>query len=237
VARRSRLALGVALIGAQAALALGTTAASGDTGPPVSLVPPIASGSAGIGKQLDTDSGSWSTSATFAYQWLRCDADAAGCASIPGATAATYSLVAADVDHVLEARVTATNAAGSAVALSNALGPVAARPPGPKHRPSIEGTKRVGQRLFESADRWTHSPSMFTIRWLRCSAKGNTCVRITGKRLRCADGSCLRVNVGTQWDYELTERDEGHRLRVRVAAWNGAGHATSTSRPTPVVKP
>jgi hypothetical protein len=100
---------------------------------------------------------------------------------------------------------------------------------------SIKGTKRVGQRVYEAADRWTNAPDTFAIRWLRCSAKGNPCVRITGKRLRCAGGSCLRVNAGTEWDYRLTAKDVGHRLRVRVTAWNGAGHATSTSKPTRIV--
>lgn len=235
VARRSRLVV-LALVQVLAALALGTTTASGDTGFPVSTVPPIANGSPGVGKQLTTESGGWSTGATFAYQWVRCDAYFAGCTDIPGATAETYTVVADDVGHVLAARVTAANAAGSAAALSNGLGPVAALRPGLKHRPSIKGAKKVGQRVYETADRWTHSPDTFTIRWLRCSAEANACVRITGRRPRCANGSCVRVDIGTQWDYTLTRKDAGHRLRVRVTAWNGAGHATSTSNPTRIVK-
>jgi hypothetical protein len=153
----------------------------------------------------------------------------------PGATEATYTVVSDDVGHVLAARVTATNAAGSAVALSNDLGPAAGRPPGLKQRPSIEGTKKVGERVYEAADRWTRSPDTFTIRWLRCSPAGTACVPITGKRLRCAGGSCLRVDIGTQWDYRLTEQDVGHRLRVRVGASNGAGRITSASKATRIV--
>jgi hypothetical protein len=189
-----------------------------------------------VGKQLTTESGSWSTSVTVTYQWLRCDAYFAGCTNIPGATAATYTVVAADVGHVLGANVTATNAAGSAVALSNGLGPVAAGPPGLKHKPSIKGTKKVGQRVVETADRWTNFPDTFTNQWLRCSARGDACVRITGKRLRCAEGSCVRVDTGTEWDYKLTRKDVGHRMRVRVTASNGAGRATSTSIPTHIVE-
>lgn len=226
----------VALIGVLAALALGATAASGDTGPPVSTVLPIADGAAGVGKQLGADGGTWSGPATLAYQWVRCDAYFANCADIPGATAATYAAVAADVGHVLAVRVTATNESGSAAALSNGLGPVAALPPEPRHRPSIAGAKRVGRLLSETADRWAHSPSEFSVRWLRCSAGGTACVRITGKRLRCAAGACLRVDVGTQWDYRPTPKDVGHSLRVRVDARNGAGHASSTSSPTQIVR-
>lgn len=231
--RRRWLVAQVGLVGAF--VVLGPAAARGDTGPPVSTVPPIARGAAGVGKQLTADSGRWSTDATFAYQWLRCDAHFEGCSNIPGATEATYTIVAEDVDHVLAVGVTATDAAGSAAAVSNALGPVAAAPPGPRHRPAIRGTKKAGERLYEAADRWTHSPDTFAIRWLRCSVTGRACVPITGKRLRCAGGSCQRVDVATQWDYTLTAKDVGHRLRVRVDAWNGAGHATSASKVTRVV--
>jgi hypothetical protein len=151
-------------------------------------------------------------------------------------TARTYTLVAADVGHVLGASVTATNAAGSTVVLSNGLGPVAARPPEPRHKPSVAGTKKLGQRVYEAADTWGRSPVTFTNRWLRCSAKGDTCVRITGKRLRCAGGTCAMVDIGTQWDYTVTRKDLGYRLRVRVSASNGAGRATATSEPTRIVK-
>jgi hypothetical protein len=141
MAGRSWLVIGSgALVGVLAALVLGAATASGDTnGPPVSTATPELMGSPGVGKQLRTDNGSWSTSATFTYQWLRCVPGYRGCALlpgpptytvIPGATAAAYTPVAADVGHVLVAQVTATNAAGSASVLSSGQGPVEAMPPG-----------------------------------------------------------------------------------------------------------
>ena len=78
------LVVQVALVGVLGAL--GAKSASGDTGAPVSTVPPIASGPAGVGKKLTTDGGSWSTSATLTYQWVRCDAFFANCTDIPAAT-------------------------------------------------------------------------------------------------------------------------------------------------------
>jgi hypothetical protein len=247
VAKRSWLMVGSgALAGVLAALALGAASASGDTtGPPVSTYPPTTTGSPGVGKTIKTTNGSWSTSATFTYQWLRCVKGYRGCVPLPGpptytvilgATAATYTLVTADVGHVLVARVTATNAAGSASVLSSGLGPVEARPPGVKHKPWIKGTKTVGQRVYETDDLWTRSPYMFRDQWLRCSAKGNVCVRIRGERLQCWNGTCIRIKIGVQSDYKLTKKDVGHRMRVRVAAWNGAGRATSTSNPTRIIK-
>ena len=32
------------------------------------------------------------------------------------------------------------------------------------------------------------------------------------------------------------KKDVGHRIRVTVAAWNGAGRATSTSAPTRIIE-
>lgn len=57
---------------------------------------------------------------TITQQWLRDGA------AIPGATGTTYTLAAADVGALITCRETATNAAGSTSADSNALGPVAA---------------------------------------------------------------------------------------------------------------
>jgi hypothetical protein len=238
MARRSRMVIGGgALLGLLGVLTLGAAAASGaTTGPPVLTAGPVVRGSPGVGKTVRTDNGSWSTSATFAYQWLRCSANYAGCRNIQSATAAIYRAVAADVGHVLGVVVTATNPEGSASALSTGTGPVEAKPPGAKHKPQIKGTAKVGQRVYEASDQWTRSPYRFTAHWLRCAAEGNACVRITGKGLRCSQGSCIRVNIGTEWEYRLAEKDVGHRIRVRVAARNGAGRATSTSAPTRIIE-
>jgi hypothetical protein len=226
-----------ALVGASAALALGAAMASGDTtGPPVSTAPPVLTGSPGVGKTLSTTNGSWSTSATFTYQWVSCPAT--GCSStpaeIPGATAATYTPVVGDVGQILFARVTATNAAGSASALSSGKGLVEAKPPGVRHKPWIRGAKKVGQTLYESGTRWTRAPYMFRDRWLRCSADGNACLPIRGRQRLCA--SCAPVEIGVQPDYKVTKKDLGHRLRLRVAAWNGAGRTTSTSNATRIIE-
>ena len=247
MARRNWLLIApVALVGIMAALALGVTAASGDTtGPPVSTYTPTAYGSPGVGKHLRTGHGTWSTSATFTYQWLRCIKGYKGCANlpgpptytvIPGATAATYTPVAADVGHVLVARVTATNATGSASVLSSGLGPVEARPPGVKHRPWVGGKKELGQSVYEADTHWTRAPYMFTDQWLRCSAKGNACVRITGVQKLCENGTCTRIKLGAQHDYRLTKKDLGHRLRVRATALNGAGRTISVSAPTRIIR-
>lgn len=90
--------------------------------PPVNAALPTVAGSPVSGQTLTATTGTWSgaTPITYAYQWRRDSAD------ISGATAATYGLGVADIGATITVRVTATNSAGSAFAVSAGLGPVAA---------------------------------------------------------------------------------------------------------------
>jgi glucose/arabinose dehydrogenase len=94
---------------------------------PANTALPAVSGQAKEGQELTVSNGSWTGSApiTFAYQWLRCSTNSLGsCSPIAGATANSYTAVAADVGARLRATVTATNAAGSASATSVATPPI-----------------------------------------------------------------------------------------------------------------
>jgi hypothetical protein len=78
--------------------------------------PPTLSGPPMPGGKLACSSGFWTTGTlvppTFSYTWLR-DGRA-----IPGAAAATRTARSSDAGHMLSCRVTATDAAGSAYAMS-----------------------------------------------------------------------------------------------------------------------
>src|SRR6185436_12094237 len=79
---------------------------------PVPTTRPSISGTARDGDTLTADPGTWSGSqATFAYQWVRCDATGTSCVDIPGATQSTYTAQPEDVGARLRVRVTATNPA------------------------------------------------------------------------------------------------------------------------------
>ena len=81
-------------------------------GPP-NTQPPAITGQAVVGQTLTASQGTWTgTGLTFAYQWRRCDTAGAQCADISGATATTYTLVAADSGHTIRVEVTAKNATG-----------------------------------------------------------------------------------------------------------------------------
>jgi hypothetical protein len=122
VTRISRLirTLPAALGAALAIFAVaGVAGAQQPTNPPTVRSTPTIEGEAREGRTLTATRGEWGGSPTrFAYQWRRCRADGTNCANISGATAATYSVRSADVDNTLRVRVTATNADGSATAVS-----------------------------------------------------------------------------------------------------------------------
>ncbi len=88
--------------------------------PAVTALPKI-SGTAKVGNSLSVSTGTWKNFPTsYAYQWFRCNATGSGCKKIAGATSSSYPLVSADAGHKLKAKVTASNAAGSATATSKA---------------------------------------------------------------------------------------------------------------------
>lgn len=82
--------------------------------PPVNTALPAITGTAQVGQTLNGSTGTWTskTSITYVRAWL------ANGVVIAGATAATYVPVAGDVGKTITERVTATNANGSAVAVS-----------------------------------------------------------------------------------------------------------------------
>ena len=99
--------------------------------PPPSTAPtntsiPTISGTPKAGRTLTASTGSWTGSPTsYAYTWLRCDSLGASCSSVSGATFASYKALDTDVGFRLKVQVTATNAAGSASALSDPTAAVA----------------------------------------------------------------------------------------------------------------
>lgn len=81
---------------------------------PTSTTAPAISGTLQVGSTLTASQGSWNGSPTsFAFSWSRCDADGNSCATIDGATAATYTLTQAAPGRTLRVAVVATNSDGS----------------------------------------------------------------------------------------------------------------------------
>lgn len=86
---------------------------------PVNTGLPSILGQPQSGKTFSADPGSWTGNPTsFTYQWQRCDASGANCVAV--GSAQSYTCVPADIDQTMRVAVQATNAAGSAVAVSAA---------------------------------------------------------------------------------------------------------------------
>jgi len=106
------------------------TAVVGGTAP-ASTALPVITGTAQAGQTLTTSNGTFTSSATptYAYEWLRCDANGATCVVVSGATTATYAVQTADVGATLRAEVTATTTGGSTSATSAQTAVVTAATP------------------------------------------------------------------------------------------------------------
>jgi hypothetical protein len=191
----------------------GSSFAAAASFPLLSVSIPDVEQTAQVGAQLRVTNGVWSpTPGAFSYGWLRCDALGGSCASIAGATAATYTPVALDVGSTLRGAVTPTGGpalsseatqvvkvanAGPVIAGGTVVNTVAA------NMPSITGTPQVGQVLTSTNGTWAGTTPTFTRQWLRCSATGDQCVGIPG------------ATAGT---YTPVAADRNLRLRVRVTA-------------------
>src|SRR5439155_889509 len=65
--------------------------------------------------------GTWTNEPTsYSYQWQHCNTSGDACLAITGATAQTYTLASADVEHTLRVQVTASNSGGASSPASSA---------------------------------------------------------------------------------------------------------------------
>jgi hypothetical protein len=183
--------------------------------PPANTAKPVVSGNAMVGQVLTTTAGTWTGSQplTPGYQWIRCDANGAGCSDIAGATGTTYTLVVADANHRLKARVSMNNGAGSQSAESAVTAVIAApAPPSVRGLPALHGRAVVGQTLSASTGSWNGTqPISVAVKWRRCNAAGAVCLDIPG---------------ATTTAYRVTGNDLGSRLQAVVTASNAGGQAT-----------
>jgi hypothetical protein len=227
ISLRGRRAL-AALAIAAAAIAIGAVLGGSGDGlaasktAPVNTGTPTITGTAQEGSTLTGSNGTWSNTPTsYAYAWSLCDANGDTCSTVAGATAITFALTSADVDHTLRLTVTATNADGSVSSTSAPSAAVAAAAaPTDTVLPTISGTVAVDSILTVTNGTWTGTPTGYAYAWSRCDQNGNACAAISG-----ADGP----------QYELTTADVGATVRATVTAKNATGGTAAISAQTGVV--
>jgi hypothetical protein len=182
---------------------------------PANTVPPAVAGEAREHATLTADPGTWTGSPQLALQWQR-SPDGVNWHPVDGATAAEYTAAPVDVGSRLRVLVTATNAGGTATAVSQPTGVVEpAAPPSPLQPPLVTGWRQEGELLSATTGTWTGSPTSFAYAWER-SADGGAWTAIEG-----ADGAA----------YLLGAADVGQLVRVVVTASNANGPGTAPSDP------
>ena len=185
------------------------------SGPAASLAPTV-TGALQARRQLAGATGTWSGTGPirFTYQWYRCDASGAHCASVHGATRSTYTQVAKDVGQTIGFAVHATDLNGTTIAYAALAGPVAAPDAAlvSTSQPTLSGTPTPGQTLQVTAGSWSRPPAALAYQWQRCNANGRVCTPIDG---------------ATGTSYTVTAADAGHELVAVVTATAGkAAQAT-----------
>ena len=204
-----------------------TATVSASTNTPATGAPTI-TGTAQVGQTLTAgttaimdDDGL--TSVSYTYQWIR---TAAGVdTNISGATASTYTLVAADLGTTVKVRVSFTDDASNAETLTSAAtAAVAAAANTPATgAPTITGTAQVGQTL--TADTTAIM-----------DADGLTSVSYTYQWIRVDGGTETNIASATASTYTLVAADLGTTIKVRVSFTDDASNAeTLTSAATAAV--
>jgi hypothetical protein len=132
---------------------------------PTSTTAPSISGTLQVGSTLTAGQGSWDGSPTsFAFTWKRCDAAGNSCATIDGATGATYTLTDAAAGRTFRVSVVATNADGSTqfTSAATAVVPEAAATGCPTGTGTIQiADLKMPARL--SIDKATIAPQLVTL--------------------------------------------------------------------------
>ena len=171
------------------------------------------------GQLLSVSEGAWKGTPplSFAYEWEACS-KSGDCSTLPGANGASYRVVSSEIGARLKVIVTASNAAGSAVAISHATKKIKPGPPVGTAVPGISGSLLEGQTLSASTGNWAGTaPFAFGYQWQRCSALGGGCEDIPG---------------ATGPTYTLGFSDLASQLAVVVVATNAQGSASATSAET-----
>jgi len=110
---------------------------------PSTVTAPAITGTMALGRQLTGSIGTFDGDDPIAttFVWQRCDATGASCQTIPSATKVVYHPTVNDLGATLRLAVTAKNAYGTLVSMSDPSEPVLASPPHRRGR-HIVGTKR-----------------------------------------------------------------------------------------------
>ncbi|MGV8895550.1 MAG: cell wall-binding repeat-containing protein [Rhodoglobus sp.] len=171
---------------------------------------PTITGTSKVGQVLTAVPGAWGPSpVAFTYQWL------SGGVAVAGATAATYTQVAADLGKTMTVSVTGTKEGYSPATKTSAATAAVVAGDLTTAVPTISGTAKIGELLTAVPGAWGPTPVTFTYQWLRAG---------------------VAISGATAVTYGPVAADFGKTLTVKVTgSKDGYVSATTTSSPTAAV--
>lgn len=175
------------------------SAATSAIGTIVNLQIPIARGTLVLGDTLTATQGTWHSADTlnYSYQWQR-SSNNSSWSDISGATAATHTLVEADLGNYVRIQITARSNLGSLAAQSPSRGIVPALLN--TAIPTISGVARTTEVLTATTGTWLNSPGSYSYQWEQSS-----------------DGALWDYIAGaTSSTFTLTSSQAGKYVRVQV---------------------
>ena len=184
---------------------------------------PTISGTAQVGETLTANTSEVAdedglSNVQYEYQWLADDAD------ISGATASTYTLVAADEGKAIQVKVSFTDDEGNDETLTSAPTDTVEAAPQPNNpatgAPTITGTAQVGETLTANTSGIADADGLGNVQyehqWLADDAE---------------------IAGATSLTYTLVDADEGKAIKVEVSFTDDEGNdETLTSAPTDTVE-
>ena len=175
---------------------------------PTNDAAPTITGTARRMSVLSATRGNWTGESSTVWTWQRLTNTTWEDILDAEPSAATYTLVTADVGHRVRVAETATNALGSTTAPSNELGPVvAATPANTGTKPSINGSAQRTQTLTASHGDWSDGATSYGYQWQR----------------KPSGGTFADIDQATAATYVPVADDIGATLLVQVTATNGDG--------------
>jgi hypothetical protein len=187
-ASKSGHAAGTATSAATAAVVAATVPVVG------SLSLPTITGAPRVGTTVSATPGTWTPAGTSpAYQWL-----VAG-APVAGATAASYTPVAADAGKALQVRVTATAAGHSAATATSAASTIDKGTLKATKKPKVTGKAKKSATIKVSPGAWSPAEVTVTYRWYAgAKAIPNATaakLKLAGRTLKAVSGKAISVVV------------------------------------------